>query len=71
MIESLLGVVIYFQQGSDRTDFNPSCLHLAGNPFLMKFISASGTAVQGAPGHLNFSLGPVNLGIMFMKPGMS
>ena len=70
-IRSKIGVMIYLRQWSNGADLYSPGLCCMGNPFLTEFVSAARTAMQWAPGHLDFPFFPVNLGVMFMKPGVS
>ena len=63
--------MIYLLQWSNGADLYSPGLCFMGNPFLTEFVLAAQTTMQWASGHLDFPFFPVNLGVVFMKPGVS
>ena len=63
--------MIYLWQWSNGADIYSPGFGFTGNPFLMEFVSAPRTTMRWAPGHLDFPFFPVNLGVVFTKPGVS
>ena len=63
--------MIYLWQWSNGADLYSPGLCFMGNLFLTEVVSAARTTMQWASGHLDFPFFPVNLGVMFTKPGVS
>src|SRR5271170_2928523 len=63
--------MIYFRCWASGKYIYPLNFSLPSDSLLTKFIPTSGTATWGASGHFDFSFSPINLRVVFSKPGMS